>query len=98
MLSSYHTLIIPPIPIITHQRTHLRILLLNIRLGTSLLCLPNIMLVLRRSLCITITSDSRNCTTDCTSNTVCDAGAEIVELTLGFLGFTFSVLLGALLL
>ena len=56
------------------------------------------MLLLRANLSITIASDTRNSSTDGTRNSVGDAGTEVVELALGFLGFAFGVLLVALLL
>lgn len=57
--------------------------------------LANIMLLLSLQLRIPITSDTSGGAANSTSDTVCDARAEVVELALGFLGFAFSVLLGA---
>ena len=75
--------------------TDLRVLLPNVVLGTSLLRLPNIMLLLSLQLRIPITSDTSGCASNGTSNAVCDSGTEIIELALGFLAFSFGVLLGA---
>lgn len=86
---------------IVHSRTlvtsrqPLSILLLNIMLSTTLLSLPNIVLLLSLQLCVPIASDTSEGTTNCTRDTVCDAGAVVVKLTLGFLAFTFGVLLGS---
>jgi hypothetical protein len=93
---SYHPALVSSfLPRTLNPATDLRVLLLNIVLGTSLLRLPNIMLLLSLQLRIPITSDTSDCTTNGTSNPVCDSGTEIIELALGFLAFSFGVLLSA---
>lgn len=61
-------------------------------LRTPLLRLANIMLLLRIQLCLAITCNTRNSTAYRTRNAVGDAGAEIVDLALGFLGFALGIL------
>jgi hypothetical protein len=65
---------------------NLRILLLNVCLGASLHCLSLVMLILSLQLSFTITSDTSDSTADGALCTVRDAGAEVIELALGFLG------------
>lgn len=94
LVSSYHTPKQKKTLPINHT-PHLSILLLNIGLRTPLLRLPNIMLLLRLQLCLPITRNTSNGTSNSTRDAVCDAGAEVVELALCFLAFAFGVLLGA---
>jgi hypothetical protein len=56
------------------------------------------MLLLRFQLCLPITSNTRDGAARSTCDTVCNTGAEVVELTLGFLPFALGVLAVALLL
>jgi hypothetical protein len=65
---------------------NLRILLLNVCLGASLHCLSLVMLILSLQLSFTITRDTSDSTADGALCTVRDAGAEVIELALGFLG------------
>jgi hypothetical protein len=74
---------------------NLRVLLLDIRFGTSLLGLSNIMLLLSLQLRIPITGNTCDGSANGTSHTVCNTRAKVVELALGFLTLAFSVLLGA---
>jgi hypothetical protein len=64
---------------------NLRVLLLNVSLGAPLLCLSLVMLILSLQLSFTITSDTSDSTTDSALCTIRDAGAEVIELALGFL-------------
>lgn len=77
----------------TTSRSNLRVLLLNVSLGSSLLSLADIMLLLSLQLSITVTSNACNSTLDGTSGTVGNTRAEVVELALSFLGLAFGVLL-----
>jgi hypothetical protein len=52
------------------------------------------MLLLGLELSLAVTGNACNRTLNSTGGTVCDTRAEVVELTLGFLGFAFGVLLG----
>lgn len=63
-------------------------------LRTPLLRLPHVMLLLSLQLSLTITRKTSDSSANSTSDAVRDAGAEIVELALGFLTFAFGVLLG----
>jgi hypothetical protein len=80
---------------VTFPPPNLRVLLLDIRLSTSLLGLANVMPFLGLQLCVPITSDTSDASANGTSDTVCDTSAEVVKLTLSFLTLAFSVLLGA---
>jgi hypothetical protein len=71
---------------------------LDIYFGTPLLRLAHIVLLLRLQLSLAIARDARNSTADSARNTVCDAGAEIVQLALGLLAFSLRVLAVAFLL
>jgi hypothetical protein len=75
--------------------TFLRVLLLDIKLRTTLLCLSHVMLLLSTQLRLAVTRDTSYSTTKSARDAVGDAIAEVIELSLGFLAFAFSVLLGA---
>lgn len=73
--------------------TLLLVLLLNVRLRTTLLCLTNVVFLLSSSLGVAVTGQTSDGTFDCSSSAIGDTTCKIVDLALGFLSFSFSVLL-----
>jgi hypothetical protein len=80
-------------PFLGDSYDHLLILLYNIVLRSTLLCLPNIVSLLRLQLRVSVTSQTSNSTAQSTRGAVCNAGTEVIELALSFLAFAFCVLL-----
>jgi hypothetical protein len=69
------------------------VLLLYIRLRTSLLRLSDVVLVLGSSLGLTVAGNTSNGASNGTSNTVGNTASEVVDLALGFLALACGVLL-----
>jgi hypothetical protein len=61
-------------------------------LCAALLCFAHIVLFLSRSLAIAVTAQASDGTTNGSCDSVADTRGEVVELALGFLGFTLGVL------
>lgn len=74
------------------------VLFLNIQLRSPLLRLSSIVLLLGFKLGLAVSSDSRDGAAHDTLDAVRDAGTQVRELALGFLGFAVGVLFLALLL
>jgi hypothetical protein len=75
-----------------------RVLFLDIQLRTPLLRFANIMLILGFKLRVAVSSDSSDGPPNCTRDPIRDAGPQVTELALSFLGLAVGILFSALLL
>lgn len=84
--------ILLPLPNLHCAQVPLRVLLHNVVLSTSLLGLANIVLVLSLLLSNAVTSQAGDSTSNSSTDTVCDTGSVVIELSLSFLAFASGVL------